>query len=59
MLYKPSDTDRIVPYANCIFRLRKKSSKYCRDKTDREQECRKGCIVFKRTDSIKEMLHYV
>ena len=54
------NTDRTVPYANCIYRLSKISDKYNRDITEREYEkCRKICIVFKGTDSIKEMLDYV
>ena len=52
--------DRADPYANCIYRLSKISGKYNRDITQREYEkCRKDCIVFKGTDSIKQMLDYV
>ena len=54
-----SNTDRVVTYANCIYRLSKISAKYIRDKTDREYECGKDCNVFKGTDSINETLDYV
>ena len=54
------NTDRAIPYANCIYRLSKISGKYNRDITDREYEkCRNDCIVFKGTDNINEMLDQV
>ena len=54
------NTDRAIPYANCIHRLCKISGKYNREITQKEYEkCRKDCIVFKETDSINEMLDYV
>ena len=46
------NTDRAVPYANCIYRVNKLSGKNNRDITQREYEkCRKDCTVFKGTDS--------
>ena len=49
------DSDKAVPYATCLDKLRKISGKYNRDITQREYEkCRKDCIVFKRTDSFNE-----
>ena len=54
------NTDRAVPYANCIYRLSKISGKYIRDITEREyQKCLNDCIVFKGLDNINEMLDYV
>ena len=54
------NTDRAVPYANCIYRLSKLSGKYNRDITQGEYEkCRKDCIVFKGLDNINEMLDYL
>ena len=54
------NTNRTVLYANWIYRVRKCSSKYNRDETQREYEkCRKDCVVFKGTDSVNEMLDYV
>ena len=54
------NTDRAVPYANCIYRLGKISGKYDRDITQREnKKCRKVCIVFNGTDSNNEMIDYV
>ena len=54
------NTDRVVPYANCIYRLSKLSGKYIRDLTQREYEkCRKDCIVFKGISSINRMLDHV
>ena len=32
------NTDRIVPYANCIYRLNQTSGKYYRDITEQEYE---------------------
>ena len=52
--------DRVVPYANGIYRLSKIWGKYNRDITDHELEkCRKNCSVFKGTNSINEMLDHV
>ena len=54
------NTDRVVSYASCVYRLSKISGKYNRDITQRGYEkCRKDCIVFKGTDGINEMLDYV
>ena len=54
------NTDKALPYANCIYRPRKISGKYNRDLTEQEYEkCRKDCIVFKRLDNINEMLDFV
>ena len=54
------NTDRAIPYANCMYRPNKFSGKFIRDITEREYEkCRKDCIVFKGTDSVNEMLDYV
>ena len=53
------NTDKIVPYANCINRFGKNSGKQYRDTTEREYEkCRKDRIVFERTNSIHEMLDH-
>ena len=54
------NTNRAIPYANCIYRLIKLSGKYNRDITEQEyQKCLKDCIVFKGLDNINEMLDYV
>ena len=50
------NTDRAVPYVNCIYKLSKISGKYNRDITEIYQKSRKDCIAFKGTDSINEML---
>ena len=51
------NTDRALPYVNCIYQLSKNSGKYNRDITEKVyQKCRKDCIIFKGTDSINEML---
>ena len=54
------NTDKAVPYVNCMYRLSIISGKNIRDITQREYEkCRKDCIVFKGTDRNNEMLDYV
>ena len=54
------NTDKAVPYANCMYRFSKNSGKFNRDITQREYEnCRKDCVVFNGTDSINEMLEHV
>ena len=54
------NTDKAIPYANCIYGLSKNSGIYIRDITDREYEiCRKDCIVFKGTENYNEMLDHV
>ena len=54
------NTDKAVPYDNCIYRLSKIPRKNNRDRTQREYEnCRKDCNVFKGTDSIIEISDYV
>ena len=54
------NTDKFVPYANCIYRLSKASGKYNRDITKQEYEnYEKDFIVFKGLDNINEMLDYV
>ena len=54
------ETDRAIPYANCIYRLIKLSDKYFRDITDRGPEkCKKNCNAFKGTDSNNKMLYHV
>ena len=54
------NTDRAVPFANCIYRLSKTSRKNNRDITEREDEkCRKDCIGFKGLYTINEMLDYL
>ena len=54
------NTDKAVSYASCIYRLSNTSGKYNRDITRREiEKYRKGCIVFKGTESINKKLHYV
>ena len=53
-------TDKVVPYAICIYRLDKISGKENRGITERENEkCRKDCIVSKATVSINELLDHV
>ena len=53
-------TIKCVPYANCIYRLRKISGKYYRDISEKEyQKCLNDCIVFKGLDNINKMLDYV
>ena len=54
------NTNKAFTSAIGIKRLSKISGKHHRDTTDREFEnCEKGCIVFKGTDSNNEMLDYV
>ena len=54
------NTDRAVPYANCIYRLSENLGRYNRDIIHRELEkCRKDCFVFKGTDNINEVLDHV
>ena len=54
------NTDKVVPYANCIYRLSKTSGKYKRDITQREYEKGdKDCILYKGTGSNNERLDYV
>ena len=53
--FETINTDRAVPYANCINRLCKISGKYNRDITEREYEkCGKNCIIFNGAVSINE-----
>ena len=57
---KTFNTDRAVPFGNCIYRLSKLSGKYSRDVTQREYEkCKEDCIVFRGTDGNNEMLDHV
>ena len=50
-------TDRVIPYANCIYRLSKFSGKFQRHVTDWDfEKLRKDLIVFKGTNSFYEML---
>ena len=54
------NTDRAVPYANCMYRLSKLSGKYNRDISEIQyQNCLNDCFVFKGLDNINEMLDYV
>ena len=54
------NTDRVVPYAVCLYRLSKISGKYNRDITEQGYEnCKKDCIVFKGLDNINEMLDQI
>ena len=54
------NTDRAIPYANCIYRLSKISRKYNRDTTQAEHEnFKKDCIVSKGKNSVNEKLDYV
>ena len=54
------NTDRAVPYANCMYRLSIISGKYNRDISEKEyQKCLNDCVVFKGLDTINEMLDYV
>ena len=53
-------TDRVVPYANCIYRLSKISGKDNRDITEQESEkLEKVRIVFRGLDNRNELLDYV
>ena len=54
------NTERVIPCAICIYRLKKISGKYNRDKTQREYEkCEKDFIVFKGPYSMNEMLDHI
>ena len=54
------NTDRTVPYANCIYRLKKLSGKYNRDISEKVyQKSLNDCIVFKGLDNINKMVYYV
>ena len=54
------NTDRALPYANCIYRLSKTAGIYYRDISDRNLEkCKKDCIVLKKTDICSDMLDHV
>ena len=54
------NTDKVVPYANCIYRLSKISGKCNRYISEKEYEkCEKGSIVFKGIHNIYELLDYV
>ena len=52
--------NRAVPYCSCIYKLSKISGKYHRDISEQEyQKFLNGCVVFKGTDCINEMLDHV
>ena len=54
------NTDRVVPYCSCIYKLSKNSGNYNRVITEEEYEkCKQDCIVFKGTNSINGMLDFV
>ena len=54
------NTDRAVPYANCINRLSRLSGKNNRDISEKEyQKCLNDCVVFKGLDNNSEMLDFV
>ena len=54
------NTDKAVPYANCIYRLSKISGKYYRDISEKENEkCERDCSVFKGLDNFNEIFDYV
>ena len=54
------NTDRAVPYDNCIYGLSIFSGKYNRDISEKEyKKGLNGCIVFKGLDNINQMLDYV
>ena len=54
------NTDRVVPYANCIYRLGKISGKYYQDLSEKKyQKWLNHCVVFNGTDSFNEMLDHV
>ena len=54
------NSDNAVPYANCIYRQSKISGNYNRDITQGEYEILlNDSIVFKGTNSIREMLNHV
>ena len=53
------NTIKCVPYAKCIYRLSKISSKFYRDISEKEyQKCLNDCIVFNGLDNINKMLDY-
>ena len=54
------NTNRSVPYSVSKYKQRNISSKYNRDKLQRELEkCRNDCGVFKRTNCMNKMLDHV
>ena len=54
------NTDRAVPYAICIYRLKKLSGKYNRDISEKVyQKSLDDCILFKGLDNINKMVYYV
>ena len=51
---------RAVPYCSCIQKLSKISGKNHRDISEHEnQKCLKDCVVFKRSDCVKDMLDHL
>ena len=53
------NTNRAVPYDNCFYKAMKVPGKYYRDISDQKLEkCQKGCIVFKGTVNINELLDH-
>ena len=49
------NSDRVVPYKICKYKLCQFSGKYCRDITQGVYEnCINDCIVFERTNCINE-----
>ena len=54
------NTGKVVPNANCLYRLSKISGKYNRGITEQEYEkCKKNYLVLKGFDNINEMIDYV
>ena len=52
--------DRVILYANSIYKLSKISGKYHRDITEKGyQKCLNDCVVFKGTDCVNELLDCV
>ena len=57
---EPFNTNKCVPYSNCIYKLSRVSGKNYRHITEQEYEkCRKHSIVFKGLDYFNKLLAYV
>ena len=63
MVFDDVDTftiNRVIPYANCMYKVNKISGEYNRDIREKEfQKFLKDCIVFKGLNNNDEMLDFV
>ena len=51
---------RAVPYCSCFYKLNNLSGKFHRDISEQEyQKVRNGCVVFKGSHCINDMLDHV